>query len=456
MKYFFLKFLTLLVLPLLILVTFPARAAERMPSSKEPPNIIIVLADDLAFGDIGANGNRLIKTPHIDALAKKGLNFSQFYASANVCSPSRAGMITGRYPIRTGLAYDVLAAHDSKGLPPEEETLGELAQRAGFDTAYIGKWHLGDFQRHPNFSPLRNGFAHFFGVPHSNDMPDFALYYGDDRIEYPVDQSRLTARYTDTAIEFIEDNSRRPFLLFIAYNAPHIPLTPPHDMSNKSSAGTYGDVVEEIDRNIGRILSALKSEKIIDNTVIFVTSDNGPFFEGRTAGLKGGKGSTYEGGYRVPLIISWPNYIRHNCIDSVSMNIDIFPTIADLIGVSPLNKIIDGKSMVGLFKNKNYKIHDYLYLFNNEEIVAIRSQEWKYLTHAYYRNSLGAFEKFGEIPNFSGQYDLLFSASDPRGEDYSVANLHPDVLVNFKAQMSRARKEFDLLRTRVPDETYPQ
>jgi arylsulfatase A len=449
-------FLSLVVIFSSLSPIAPAYAKQSVATKAPTPNIIILLADDLAFGDLGVNGNRLVKTPNIDRMAGSGLNFSQFYASANVCSPSRAGMMTGRYPIRTGLAHNVLSAHDHRGLPEAEETIGELAQRGGYNTMYVGKWHLGQFAEHPNFSPTRNGFAKFFGVPHSNDMEDFALYDGERRIEYPIDQVNLTTRYTQKAVDFIAENAGRPFLLYVAYNAPHIPLYPPADMAGRSAAGTYGDVVEELDRSVGRIREALRAAGTLDNTVIFITSDNGPFFEGDTAGLKGAKGSTYEGGYRVPLVLSWPRQVRRARINAITMNIDIFPTVADLIRVAPANAVIDGKSLVPLFRDRKDMVHDYLYLFNNEDVVGVRSQRWKYLTHVYYRGSFGAFEKFAQIPNFQGQYDLLFPAENPDGESYSLANLHPEATAELKKELARARAIFAPFRTRAPVETYPR
>ncbi|MEK7266565.1 MAG: sulfatase [Pseudomonadota bacterium] len=432
------------------LCSFVSAAGQSTPS----PNIVIIVADDLGFGDIGANGGKKIRTPNIDLIARRGVNFSQFYASANVCSPSRAGMMTGRYPIRSGLAYDVIGANDERGIPASEETIGELARRAGYATKYIGKWHLGRF---PEYAPTAHGFDEFYGVPHSNDMPNFALYDDAEIIETPVNQSALTARYGEKAVEFIDRKRAKPFLLFLSYTAPHIPLYASQDFRGKSDAGVYGDVVEELDASVGRVVDALKRSGTLDNTVIFITSDNGPFFEGGTAGLKGGKGSSWEAGYRVPMIVSWPSGgLKRGAQRAIAMNIDLLPTVAEIIGIPPQSTQIDGASLLGLLRGKKATAHDRLLYFNNEDIVGVRNQRWKYLTHAYYRRSLGAFEKFGTLDGFEEGYDLLFDASDAGGEEYSYAEREPEELSNLKQAITDARAEFDALRTRPPDKTFPE
>jgi uncharacterized sulfatase len=418
------------------------------------PNIVIILADDLGYGDIGAYGATRIRTPHIDSLAANGVRFTNGYASANVCSPSRAGLMTGRYAIRSGLAWKVVTAADTKGLPESEETLGELARRAAYRTMFIGKWHLGGF---PEYLPLRHGFDEFYGVPHSNDMPKFALYERDAVIEDPVDQRSLTRRYTEQAVDFIHRHSERPFLLFVSHTFPHVPLFASDDFHGKSDAGLYGDTVEELDWSTGEILRALEDAGIADNTLVIFTSDNGPFFEGGTAGLKGGKGTTWEAGYRVPLVVSWPAVVEAGReSDAITMNIDILPTIADAIGVSPKADVVDGRNLLPLLRGEREAVHEYLYYFNNERVVGVRSQDWKYVTHAYYTGSLGAFEKFDELPGFEASYDLLLRANDPGGEAYSLADRHPDAVAALKAELERARAAFAPLRTRDLESTYPE
>lgn len=417
------------------------------------PNIVVILADDMGYGDIGAYGATRIRTPHIDSLAAGGVTFTNGYASANVCSPSRAGLMTGRYAIRSGLAWKVVTARDTKGLPDSEETLGELAGRAGYRTMYIGKWHLGRF---PDYFPQKHGFDGFYGVPHSNDMPDFALYDGEAMIEEPVEQRTLTRRYTERAVRFIREKAGEPFLLFVSHTFPHIPLFASEDFHGRSDAGLYGDTAEELDWSTGEIVKALEAEGIADNTLVVFTSDNGPFFEGGTSGLKGGKGTTWEAGYRVPFIVSWPAVAEAGRVsDAIAMNIDLLPTIADVIGAKPAAQKIDGKSLLPLLAGEASSRHDYLYYFNNERVVGVRSQDWKYVTHSYYKGSLGAFENFDQLPGFESSYDLLFDARGQDGEAYSYADRYPKVLDEHKAAVERARAEFDPLRTRNLETTYP-
>ena len=438
-----------------ILLFCCAMASAQEPAGKiAPPNIIVILADDMGFGDVGVNGATKIRTPNIDAIAKDGVNFTQFYASANVCTPSRAGLMTGRYPIRTQLGYDVLRAEDTRGLPQSEETLAALAKRANYSTKLIGKWHLG---RLPEFAPVNYGFDEFYGVPYSNDMPGFALYRGNEIIEQPVDQSTLTQRYTQEALDFIRSHADRPFFLVVAHTMPHIPLYVSAKFAGQSDAGLYGDIIEELDASVGEIVHALKSAGVFENTIIIFTSDNGPFFEGGVAGLKGGKGSGWEGGYRVPFIANWPNGgFAAGERDAIAMNIDIFPTISDILQVSPAAKTVDGLSLLPVLRGQQESPHQYLYYFNNEEVIGVRTQRWKYLTHAYYRGSLGAFEKFDQLDGFQSSYDLLFEAGPAGGEEYSYADRHPEVVSDLKREIAEARERFAPLRTHPPDPTFPE
>ena len=416
------------------------------------PNVIVILADDMGYGDIGAYGATRIETPNIDALAARGLRFTQGYASANVCTPSRAGLLTGRYAIRSGLAWKVVGNDDERGMPDEEETLGELAQRADYSTLYVGKWHLGDF---PDFLPTRHGFDEFFGVPHSNDMPDFGLWEGATRIEQPVEQRTLTQRYTRRVVDFVDANADRPFLLVLAHTFPHIPLYASDEFHGRSQAGLYGDTVEELDWSTGEIVAALRRNGLLDDTLIVFTSDNGPFFEGGTAGLKGGKGTTWEAGYRVPFIVSWPARAAPSVSTDAVMNIDLLPTIGTALGVEPVAADIDGIDLSPIFDGRPLP-ERFLYYFNNERLVGVRSARWKYVTHAYYTGSLGAFEKFDQLPGFRGRYEMLFDAAGAGGEEYSLADRHPDVVARLRVALEAARREFAPLQTREPEQTYPR
>ena len=419
-----------------------------------PPNIVVVLADDLGYGDIGAYGASRIRTPNIDRLAAAGLRFTQGYASANVCTPSRAGLMTGRYAIRSGLAWKVVDAESTHGLPAAEETLGELAKRGGYATLYVGKWHLGNF---PGFLPTEHGFDEFFGVPASNDMANFALYDGDVPVEQPVDQSTLTRRYTERAVRFISEHSAGPFMLFLAHTFPHIPLYASEAFRGTSDAGLYGDTVEELDWSTGQLVAALEDNGLLEDTLIIFTSDNGPFFEGGTAGLRGGKGTSWDGGYRVPLVLSWPAVIAPGRVTgAMAMNIDLLPTLAEILGLQPAAGVLDGRSLLPVFQGADESPHEFLYYFHNERVVGVRSQNWKYVTHAYYLANLGAFEKFDQLPGFAAPYEMLLDADGIDGEAYSYADRFPGILSEHKEALTSARRQFEALRTRDLEATYPR
>ncbi|HEY7775261.1 MAG TPA: sulfatase, partial [Kineobactrum sp.] len=286
------------------LATLPASYADTdSGNTGSRPNIILILTDDLGYGDIGANGADMIATPNIDRLAREGVRLTSYYAPANVCTPSRAGMLTGRQPIRMGLAAGVLFPRSKNGLPQAELTLPEMLATVGYRTAMVGKWHLGNTPEH---WPTAHGFERFFGVPYSNDMSPFPLYEGDRVIEPEADQSRLTERYTDTAIEIIEAAGDQPFFLYLAHTFPHIPLFAAPPFRGQSEAGLYGDTVETIDWSTGRILQALRENGLDDNTLVIFTSDNGPWFEGSAGESRDRKGGTWDGAYRVPFVARWP------------------------------------------------------------------------------------------------------------------------------------------------------
>tara|TARA_R110001592_G_scaffold337300_1_gene623719 strand:- start:336048 stop:337388 length:1341 start_codon:yes stop_codon:yes gene_type:complete len=422
----------------------------------QAPNIVLIVADDLGIGDIGAFGSQRIKTPQLDLIAADGIALSNFYASANICSPSRAGILTGRYPIRSGLAWDVVTASSEHGLPLEEITIAEMLRTRGYSTAMVGKWHLGN---RLEFWPTRQGFDSFYGVPHSNDMPDFALYRDERKIEQPVAQTTLTRRYTEEAIKFIHSHSNRPFFLYMAHTFPHIPLFTSPEFVGKSAAGLYGDAVEEIDWSTGEIVKALKKLGLYENTFIMFTSDNGAWWEGSNANSRGAKGSTWDAGYRVGLIASWPKRIPAGQRNSMlSANIDLLPTIAAATDSEvPGDRKIDGQNLLPLLDGSadNPTQHRFFYYFNNEEIAGIRDQEWKLLTRAYYRRHLGALDKFDQLPEFEEPYWLLFDLAIDPGERYSMAREHPDVVKRLSGEMARAEKLFRETATRARQETYP-
>ena len=264
------------------------KAETNGQAATPPPNIIVIMADDLGWGDISLNGADLIDTPNMDRIGLEGVQLTSFYAGANVCTPSRAALLTGRYPIRSGMQH-VVHPHSQFGLPQSEITIAEILQEVGYTTGMVGKWHLGHSDE---YWPTAHGFEPFFGVAYSNDMQPFDLYSGKTVIEAPVDQTALTEKYALEAARFIDTNKDAPFFLYYAETFPHIPLFVPEHASGDSEAGHYGDVVEHLDWGIGQILDALDTAGIADNTLIIVTSDNGPWFEGDSGPYRDRKGET--------------------------------------------------------------------------------------------------------------------------------------------------------------------
>jgi len=435
-----------------IALAFASTVEASQVRSDRPPNIIIILADDLGYGDIGINGARQINTPYIDQLAREGVSLSSFYASANVCTPSRAGLLTGRYAIRSGLAYGVVEAEDGNGLPPDEITIAEILKPRGYRTAIIGKWHLG---HSPQYWPTQQGFDYYYGLPYSNDMQDVALYRGTARIEDPVEQSTLTERYTAEAIRFIEENRSRPFFLYLAHTFPHIPLHVSDEFAGRSRAGLYGDVVEVIDWSTGQIVDALRRHGLDEDTLIVFTSDNGAWFEGSPGDARDAKGTTWDGGYLVPFVARWPGRIAAGTrSDALTMNIDILPTIARLAGARmPDGRIIDGRDLWEVTQGSERSPHEVLYFFNNEDISAVRTERWKLLMRTYYRTNLAAFERFK--PGVGFDYWLLFDMRDPEPERYSRAREYPEILENMLAAWQRGREEFESLRLHPPPRLLP-
>jgi len=447
---------TLVVLIAALFALISCDATESKPAVSDRPNIILIVADDLGFGDFGSESSGRIKTPNLDRLAESGMTMTSFYSSANVCTPSRAGILTGRFAIRAGLAWKVLGPNDTRGLSADEITTRSLLKQAGYRTAAIGKSHLGD---RPEFHPFRHGFDRFFGVKYSNDMPFFTLFDGEEEIESPVDQSTLTARYTAHAVDFIQQNADHPFFLYLPHTFPHIPLFVSDEFAGRSDAGLYGDVVEEIDWSTGRIIATLRDLGILDNTLVVFTSDNGPWFEGNTGPARGRKGGTWGGGFRVPLIASWPGRIPAAAVsDELGMNIDLLPTMAETAQIElPDDLELDGRSLLPILSGEGVTGHEYLYFFSNEDVVAIRDQKWKLVTHSYYRQMLFRLDRAGPKYGHPGPYYLLFDMEEPEPERYSLARDNPEVVKRLYAEMERARTEFGIMRTQdstaLPEDT---
>ena len=411
-------------------------------TAQRTPNIIIILADDMGYGDLGSFGHPTIRTPFLDQMAGEGMRFTQFYVGANVCTPSRGALLTGRLPIRYGLTggTNVFFPYSVGGLPQTEITIATALKTKGYHTALVGKWHLGHL---PQFMPNSHGFDYYFGLPYSNDMsqqvnkqnPPLPLYRNREVIELEPDQSVLTQRYTDEAVNFIKTNKDKPFFLYYANNFPHIPLHASPKFKNKSKRGLYGDVVEELDWSVGQILKTLKDLKIDKNTLVIFTSDNGPWLpkkeQGGAAGLLyEGKGSSYEGGMREPAIAWWPGTIKAKQVNTaLATTMDLFPTIMNMVKVPmPAGKIFDGVDIMPLFTGKSEKVRDVVYYYHRNTLHAIRIGQWK--AHFITQPSYSA------EPAVSHDPPLLYNIEHDPSEKYNVNKQHPEVLEQMK-------KEFD-------------
>jgi arylsulfatase A len=424
-------------------------------ASTRRPNIVLILADDLGYGDLGVSGARLIATPNIDRLAAEGARLTSFYASANVCTPSRAGLLTGRYPIRTGLARDVIRQTDTHGLPPSEITIAE-ALKPDYATAIVGKWHLGHVA--PFWPPTQHGFDLFHGLPYSHDMAPLAMSTatsaGVEIIDDTPDMDRLTEQFFARGLRFIDDNKDRPFFLLLTLTAPHVPLDPHPAHAGHSQAAEYGDVVEEIDANVGRLLEKLKALGLDNDTLVILTSDNGPWFEGSAGGLRDRKGGAgWEGGYRVPFIARQPGRIPPGLVSgSIAMNIDLLPTLVNWASEAMPQATLDGADIASLLTQPRAPSpHDELVYFINEDVAAIRTQKFKYVVRSHYRTFLADLDG----ANRTDWAVLVDMENDPE-ESYDVSSLHPDVLADMQSRIARARATFDPLRTPTPPVAPPR
>ena len=435
-----------------------------------PPNIVFILADDLGYGDLGNYGNTEIATPNLDRLASEGARFTEFYVGASVCTPSRATLLTGRYPIR--MVFDprgVFFPDSMNGLDTAEVTLAEVLRERGYLTALVGKWHLGHL---PEFLPMRHGFDEFFGLPYSNDMnapsypdrpapphscnvyapgcrPGVPLMQGEQILEMPVLQETLTSRYTEKALDIMRRAvaDQRPFFLYYATHVPHTPLYASEAFLGRSRGGLYGDVVEELDWSVGELLGEIRDLGIDDETLVVFTSDNGPWllwatdapvpqggFDSGSAGpLRDGKSTTFEGGMRVPLIARWPRHIgAGRTIDTPAAMIDWLPTLARLAGATlPADVEIDGVDIFPLLEGSGQRdpggVFRYLYYRqDNSGLGAYREGRWKLKLAVQGGESVYSRYDHG---------DLLFDIEADPGEQHDLAAAMPARVDELKRRM---------------------
>ncbi|MFO0946884.1 MAG: sulfatase [Planctomycetota bacterium] len=435
----------------ILLGCFRASVAGEAP---RPPNLVILFADDLGYGDLGCYGHPTIRTPNLDRMAAEGMKFTQFYSADSVCTPSRSALLTGRLPVRTGLYGDerrVFFTYSKAGIPEEEITLAEALKGKGYATACIGKWHLGHL---PKYLPTKHGFDLFFGLPYSNDMyapkrgdPPVPLLRGEKVIEQPVDQSTLTQRYTEEAVQFIEQHREKPFLLYLPYTFPHVPLFVSEKFRGKSPRGLYGDVVEEIDASVGTILDTLRSLGIAENTLVFFTSDNGPWLikdqEGGSAGLlREGKGCTFEGGMREPCIAWWPGRVKPLSVATdLACTMDIFATGLALAEVTfPRDRILDGTSLLPVLHGKGKSARTSMYYWRGSRLMAVRKGPWKahFYTQPAYARSMTVTEH---------QTPLLYQLEQDPSEKYDVALDNPEIVKELRAEAENHKSELQVAKS---------
>jgi arylsulfatase A-like enzyme len=415
--------------------------ADAQSMVAERPNLVVILFDDLGYGDIGAFGGHALETPRMDALASEGIALDHYYAAAPVCTPSRAGLLTGRWPIRTGLPHVVFpsghpidsamrAAGTNVRLPADEITLAEALRAGGYATALVGKWHLGD---HAPSLPRDLGFDRFVGLLYSNDMSPLPLWRDEEILEPdPVDQTRLTPRYTREAIHFIEASRDRPFFLYMAHSFPHIPLHATPQQAGRSQAGLYGDVVADLDESVGAILDALDRLQLSERTLVIVTSDNGPWFQGSPGGIRGRKGGTFEGGMRVPFIARWPGRIPPGTrSDAVAAAIDVFPTALALAGVPlPEDRLIDGVDMMPALLGSGALPERPIFYYDADELQAMRVGRFKW--QARRGIAYGRLPRLDLSPLFPVGPWLFDLERDP-DESYDVSALHAADMARLEA-----------------------
>ncbi|MGB5527651.1 MAG: sulfatase [Gemmatimonadota bacterium] len=443
--------ITAAALLMLALITGCATESDDPSTATSAPNVVIIFLDDVGYGDLGAYGHPTIRTPNMDRMAAEGVKLTGFYAAAPSCSPSRAGLLTGRYPVRAGILW-ALGPEEENGIPAEEWTLAEALQESGYRTAAVGKWHLGSW---PGLLPTEHGFDSFFGLLYSNDMirpwvntdRPLELYRDTESIEHPVDQATLTRRYTEESVRFIGSSASgdEPFFLYLAHSMAHVPLYRSPEFEGHSAGGKYGDVIEELDWSVGRVRQALEEAGVAENTFVFLTSDNGPWAEmpdrmfseghiqpwdaGTSGPLRGSKASTWEGGLRVPAIAWWPGRLpAGRSSPELGTVMDLFPTIANLAGSAAApDRPFDGRDIMRWLEGVEPSPNELFFYVNPGVVRGVRDTRWKLLVRRPAPDSVLRAEL----------YDL---ESDPY-ERFDVAAEHADVVERLRGEMTRFAEE---------------
>lgn len=452
--------LKLIGLILIILIGFHFSYAIEKSDKSKKPNIVILFADDLGYGDLSVYNKKVNHTPNFDKLAEDGTLFTDFYVAAASCTPSRAALLTGCYPQRVGLP-GVVNDKATKGLSSHEFTIANYLKQIGYATGMFGKWHLGHYLE---FMPNQHGFTEFYGIPYSMDMwpfhpapshvyPALPVYENEEIVEYNPDVNQMTTRFTEHAVDFIERHNDEPFFLYVPYSQPHVPLGVSDKFKGKSGTGIYGDVIMEMDWSVGEIVKAIEKQGLTENTIIFFSSDNGPWLSygnhgGSSGELREGKGTVFGGGQKVPFIVSMPGTVPSNETNSEMVTaLDILPTILEITGAGfPRAPSIDGLSVLPILKGeKGAKCpHEAFFFVNKEEVQAVRSGKWKLHVPHTHRivNRPGANGMPGDQDNRGGNIALsLYDIEKDPSETKNLADKNPEVVTQLKNLITDFEKD---------------
>ncbi|MGB0766361.1 MAG: sulfatase family protein [Phycisphaeraceae bacterium] len=457
------QLINLIVLALCLLIQPGCAAAAQ--AQQQPPNIVIIFTDDMGYADLSCYGSTICTTPNLDRLAERGMRFTDFYVTTAVCSASRSSLMTGLYPPRAGIS-GALGPRNEKGLDHRHLTIAELVKQRGYATACIGKWHLGHT---PDYLPVAHGFDEYFGLPYSNDMwpyhygdhdrghigsknrndPPLPLIDGVETIETNPRQASLTPRYTERALDFIDRNKDQPFFLYLAHSHPHVPIAASDKFKGSTGNGLYADMIAEIDDSVGQVIKRLEQHGLTNNTLVFFSSDNGPWTKfgneaGETGPLRGDKGTTFEGGQRVPGIFVWPGTIPAGVVtDALASTLDLLPTVAAATGATLPDTRLDGHDILPLLKGETDRspTQAFFYIGMQNTIEAVRVGDWKlHIEHKYRRVVTQGKDGQPGKQDYPTLPLSLFNLKDDIGESTNLAEANPKIVEALQDEIERGNE----------------